>query len=109
MNQHGERTRKANPVKLSSFVPFLIDDLGFSTEFRLEKLKKNWYEIVGKANARNMKPMALKDGMLTVSVSSSAWVTQARFYKSSYIEKINSFDSQDSVVICDIRFILDRP
>ena len=103
-----ERKRKANPVKLSRFIHSVVDDLGFGTDIRLEKLKKNWNIIVGPVNARNTIPLTLKDEILTVSVSSPAWITQARFYVSSFIEKINGYDPGDGIVLKDIRFIIER-
>ena len=73
----------------------------------LKKIKDNWQEIVGAANARNTRPVSLKNGKLIIAVSSPVWMTQALFYKSSFIEKIDKFMSPDNVGIRDIRFILE--
>ena len=107
MELHIERLRKANPVMLDNILGSLLKELGFGPDIYLEKIKKNWNTIVGKTNARNTKPVKIKNGILTITVSSPVWMTQARFYQSSFIEKINNFDSQNSNKIKKISFKLD--
>jgi len=98
--------RNANPVNIKSAIIPVIKQLGLESTLLFEKLKTNWEIIVGSTNAKNTKPLGIENGILTVSVSSPAWITQARFYKSSFIEKINSFDGQTGTHIKDIKFIL---
>ena len=105
----GVRKRKANPVSLSIMLAPVLEDLGLGPDIRLEKLKNHWQEIVGTMNARNTRPLSLRDGILTVAVSSPVWITQARFYSSDFIKKINSFESEDGVDIREIRFTLAQP
>ncbi len=107
MKQHNMRIRKANPVKLSNFVNTVVNNLSIGPRIVFVELKKSWKEIVGATNAMNTYPVSLKDGILTIAVSSPAWITQARFYKSSFIKKINIFLLHDDVIIHDIRFILE--
>ncbi len=102
------RITRANPVSISALIAPVLTGLGLKTDIRLEKLKKNWHDIVGAANARNTRPLSLRDGTLTVAVSTPVWVTQARFYSANFIKKINSFDPEDGVIISDIHFTLDR-
>ena len=104
----GVRMRKANPVLLSAIIAPVLTGLGLGPDIRLEKLKKHWQDIVGTMNARNTYPLSLRDGILTIAVSSSVWMTQARFYSSTYIKKINSFDSEDGVDIGEIHFTLEK-
>lgn len=104
----GGRERKANAVALDRILVPLADSIGLSSDVRLEKLRRNWQNVVGVVNARNTKPTDLRNGILTVSVSSPAWITQARFYTSHFIQKINAFDSNDRVEVREIRFVLDR-
>lgn len=103
-----ERPRKANPVALEKILVPLADSIGLSSDVRFDKLKRNWLAIVGDVNARNTKPTDLRNGILTVSVSSPVWITQARFYTSTFIKKINAFDAGDGVEVREIRFVLDR-
>lgn len=102
----GVRKKNANPVPLSNILSPVLEDLGLGPDIRLEKLKNNWHEIVGTMNARNTHPLSLRDGILKVAVSSTVWMTQARFYSSTFIKKINSFESEDGVDVKEIHFIL---
>jgi predicted nucleic acid-binding Zn ribbon protein len=104
----GARMRKANPVSISVLISPVLKSLGLGTDIRLEKLKKHWQEIVGTMNARNTHPLSLRDDILTVAVSSPVWITQARFYSSTFIKNINSFDSEDGVNIGEIHFTLEK-
>ena len=104
----GGRSRRANPVGLGVILVPLLNNLGIGTDIRLEKLKKNWQAVVGAVNARNTKPTALRDGVLTVAVSSPVWITQIRFYSSAFLSAINSFDPQDNVEVRKICFVLER-
>jgi predicted nucleic acid-binding Zn ribbon protein len=99
--------RKANPVSVSRLIDSAVDSLGIGCHIHLETLKKNWESIVGITNARNTRPVALDRDILTVAVSSPAWLTQTRFYKATFIETINKYHQHDAVVT-DIRFILER-
>lgn len=107
-NCTGGRSRKANAVPLNRILVPLADSYGFSSDIRLEKLKKNWQSVVGLVNARNTKPHDLKNGILTVFVSSPAWITQARFLTPQFLKNINTYDSVDGSEVRDIRFVLDR-
>ncbi len=105
----GGRKRKANPVSLSYMLAPVLVELGLGPDIRLEKLKNHWQDIVGAMNARNTRPLSLQDGILTVAVSSPVWITQARFYSSDFIKKINSFEPEDGVNIREIHFTLAQP
>ena len=108
MRTHVKRLRKANPVSLGNVLGPITKEIGFDSNIFFEKIKKNWEKIVGCANAKNTKPLALKDGILTISVSSPVWMTQTRFYKSSFIDKINQYKIQHSIKIHEILFKLER-
>ena len=102
------RKRKANPVSLENVLGPTIRDIGIESNILFERIKKNWENIVGTTYAKNTKPLSLKDGVLTITVSPQVWITQARFYKSTFIEKINKFDKLNDYKICEIHFKLDR-
>ena len=107
MKWDNTKYRKANPVKIANIVQTLVKDLGIGPDIYLKKIKKRWNEIVGTTNAKNTRPVSLKNGILTVTVSSPVWNTQARFYKSSFLNNIKDFETQNNVEINDIRFILE--
>ncbi len=102
------RARKANPVPIDRVLVPLSDSLGLSSDILLEKLKKNWPVIVGATNARNTRPSSFRNGMLTISVSSPVWMTQARFYTPVILKKINDFDNRGGVEVREVQFVLER-
>lgn len=102
------KIRKANPVKLSQVLGTFVKDIGFGPDIHFEKIKTNWQKIVGETNARNTRPVSLKNGVLTIAVSSPAWITQLIFYKSSFLSKIRDFGPKYDVEIYDIQFNLKR-
>ena len=103
-----ERLRKANPVSLMAALVPVIKELGIEKDIHFDMISNNWENIVGKINSMNIKPLALKQGVLSISVSSPVWMTQSRFLKSSLIDKINCFTAEKGSRITDISFSLDR-
>ena len=102
------RVKKANPVSMENALIPVIREIGLGANIFLDKIAKNWEDIVGKTNAINTKPADLNNGVLTLVVSSPVWMTQARFYKSTFIKKINNFCNQYDNTIHEIKFELDR-
>ena len=107
MYQH-KRTRKANPLNLSGVLTSVIKKIKCEPDIFFEQIKKNWESIVGTTSARNTKPVKFNKDILTIAVSSPAWLTQARYYKSSFIEKINGFELPNKMTVNDIIFTLDK-
>lgn len=77
--------------------PMAIADLlgavfrGKPAEKRLEegKVWLVWDEAVGKQIAARAQPVSLRDGILTVAVSSAPWMQQLTFLKQGMIDSIN--------------------
>jgi hypothetical protein len=108
MKFQNKRYLKANPVSVDRLMGPVVQDMGIGSFVVLEKIKNNWEIIVGATNAKNTKPSSLRHGKLTIAVSSPVWMTQARFYKSTIIEKINNFDNLNDYAIDEVIFKLDR-
>ena len=108
MEFHIKRIRKANPVSIENVLGSVVKEVGLGSNIQFERIKKNWENIVGKTNAKATRPIALKGDVLTLAVSSPVWMTQTRFLKSSFIEKINKFDYRYGVEIHEINFVIDR-
>ena len=103
-----KRTKKANPVNIHGVLKSVIKELKCEPDIFFEQVKKNWESIVGTASARNTKPVKFNKDILTIAVSSPVWLTQARYYKSSFIEKINEFELLNDVKVSNIVFTLDK-
>jgi len=101
----GTSFRKANPVPLSRLVREMVRYMGYGRGLLFERLKRRWPEVVGAANARNTIPGSLVDGLLTIEVTSPAWITQLRLQKSSFLKTILSRETDASEEIRDIRFV----
>jgi len=108
MKRDIKRYRKANPVVMQRIVQTLVHDLGIAPDIHLQTLIHNWTEVVGATNARNTRPISLKNGILTVTVSSPAWNAQAQYYKASFLKNIKDFEPDSEKEIRDIRFVLER-
>ncbi len=108
MVKQGNRSRKANPVSLNSALYPVIENIGLGPNILIETIRRDWKSIVGETNARNTFPLSLDDGILTLAVSSPVWMTQARFYKATFLNKINTVESPNKGEIRDIRFTLER-
>ena len=108
MVKQGKRARKANPVSLDRALFPVIENIGLGPNILIETIRRDWKSIVGETNARNTHPLSLKDGILTLAVSSPVWMTQARFYKTTFINKINNLRNLNDGDITDIRFTLER-
>jgi predicted nucleic acid-binding Zn ribbon protein len=108
MKDARKRAARANPVPLGRILVPLTESLGIGADIRLEQLKRGWSGIVGKVNAANTRPVALTGGVLTVAVTSPAWIVQARFYSSAFVSAVNGFDPHNGKEIREIRFTLER-
>jgi len=108
MVKQGNRARKANPVSLHSALFPVIENIGLGPNILIETIRRDWKSIVGETNARNTFPLSLNDGVLTLAVSSPVWMTQARFYKTMFLNKINTIKGPNRDGIRDIRFTLER-
>ncbi len=102
------RFKKANPVYVSEILASVLKDIHFETGIGFEQLKNSWSIIVGSTWAKNTYPVKFENDILTVSVSSPMWLTQAHFSKKKFLENINNVDSFNSITVKDIIFILDK-
>ncbi|MDD9304205.1 MAG: DUF721 domain-containing protein [Desulfobacter sp.] len=65
-----------------------------------------WDQAVGRPIAMNAKPDAFKDGILSVNVSSSAWIHQLKFLEKEIIANLNK--AMDTPLITQIRFKIGK-
>lgn len=64
-----------------------------------------WDEAAGAHIASNARPACIKNNILIVHVSSSAWIQQLQFSKKNIMEKINS--AAGSHLVSDIKFKIE--
>lgn len=68
----------------------------------ITKIWQLWDSSAGTHIARNARPAYLKNNILTVHVSSSAWIQQLQFSKKTIIENLNS--AAGNHLVSDIKF-----
>ena len=107
MGAGSERFPKANPVSVGGLMKPVVEKLGCGPKLLLDALRKDWETIVGASNAKNSTPAAIADGILNVVVSSPVWMTQVRFMKTSFLEKINLFLAARGMEVRDIQFTMN--
>ncbi|SNB46592.1 DUF721 domain-containing protein [Geobacter sp. DSM 9736] len=72
---------------------------GTPTEKRLQEgaIWQIWDTAVGPRIAERARPVAIRDGILTVTVSSAPWMQQLTFLKKGIIDKLNGMLRQELV------------
>lgn len=50
----------------------------------------HWSEVVGEVVAANVRPLVIRDGVLSVEVDDAAWSTEVRFFAASIVEHIEA-------------------
>lgn len=73
-----------------------------SADMQLSGVWKIWDQTVGPAIAENARPLAFKQKLLLVQVSSPVWIQQLRFLKTDLIAKLNQ--ALGEACIEDIKF-----
>jgi predicted nucleic acid-binding Zn ribbon protein len=66
----------------------LAVDRGWTPQLATGRLFGQWGEIVGDEVAQHARPVALRDGELTVAAESTAWATQLRLLQRKLLTKI---------------------
>lgn len=77
-----------DPSALAAVLDILSDDLGWSPFLLESEIMTSWPQIVGAEVAMKTKPMAINDGVLTVSCESTAWATQLRLMSSNILTRL---------------------
>ncbi|OGQ14988.1 MAG: hypothetical protein A3B70_04270 [Deltaproteobacteria bacterium RIFCSPHIGHO2_02_FULL_40_11] len=84
------RPLKSIPVSIDSFLEQFLKQRGWDTKLQEYKIWTHWETIVGPQLAKKCSPKHLKNGLLTLEVSQSTWMTQLQFIKPQLIDKIKT-------------------
>jgi predicted nucleic acid-binding Zn ribbon protein len=77
-----------DPQPLGRLASRLATQRGWTGRLTTGQLFGRWSEIVGEDVAEHARPLALKDGELTVQADSTAWATQLRLLQRQLLAKI---------------------
>lgn len=84
----------------------ILETLPVKARVKEYTLLKDWDRLVGQQIAMQCQPEKLKDGILFLKVSSSAWMQQLHFMKSLILDKLKTHQEGDTVK--DLRFRIGK-
>jgi hypothetical protein len=80
---------------------------GLGSGDALAKLRSKWATAVGGKIAQHAQPQMIRDGRLTLTVDSPAWMSQLNMLSPEIIEKINAV--LDDGAVRELKFCLGMP
>jgi predicted nucleic acid-binding Zn ribbon protein len=86
----GSGPDERDPQLLSSAIPRMIEDRGWSVPAAVGGVMGRWGEIVGSHIAAHCTPLEFNDGILTVRTDSAAWATELRMMAPQLLAKLNA-------------------
>jgi len=95
-----------NLIHISDILTAALNKYRPTQDTRMTRIWKIWDRAVGSPIAMNAKPAAFKDGILSVNVSSSAWIQQLKFLEKEIIANLNR--ELDTAMIDQIRFKIGK-
>lgn len=84
----GPRADDRDPQPLGRIASRIATERGWAGQLATGQLFARWATIVGEDVAEHAKPIALRDGELSVQAESTAWATQLRLLQRQLIAKI---------------------
>jgi predicted nucleic acid-binding Zn ribbon protein len=84
----GPRPDDRDPVRAREVLTGLVRVQGWERPLAEARLFANWAALVGPEIAAHCQPVALTDGLLRVTATSTAWATQLRLLASSMLARL---------------------
>ncbi|MPZ64271.1 MAG: DUF721 domain-containing protein [Pseudonocardiaceae bacterium] len=86
----GSRGDDRDPQPLGRLASRLVADRGWTTRVSGGQVFGRWERLVGEEIAEHARPVALREGELTVQASSTAWATQLRLLQRQLLGRITA-------------------
>lgn len=86
----GSGPDERDPQLLSSAIPRMIEDRGWTVPAAVGGVMGRWPEIVGSHIAAHCTPLEFNLGVLTVRTDSPAWATELRMLAPQLLAKLNA-------------------
>ena len=96
------------PKKIGETLDALTKRLGLAPPDSLSKVFSGWNALVGEPLASNLRPIGLRDGILTVEVTEPAWATQLKFLGDDVVRRINEQVGAGTVESLSVRVVGTR-
>ena len=97
---------KNNLIHISDILTQALKKYRPAQDTSMTRIWEIWDRAVGSPIAMNAKPDAFKEGILSVNVSSSAWIHQLKFLEKEMIANLNR--ELEAPLISRIRFKIGR-
>ena len=107
MAEYGKRSgREKGPQRLSQALGELIAFRGYARVRGDAQLQSAWADVAGKTIARQTRAVAIRRGVLHVSVDHAPLLSElAGFYRQAFLEKLQELHAH--LNIRDLKFKLD--
>ena len=86
----GSGPDERDPQLLSTAIPRMIEDRGWTVPAAVGGVMGRWPEIVGSHIAAHCTPEEFNGGVLTVRTDSAAWATELRMLAPQLLAKLNA-------------------
>jgi predicted nucleic acid-binding Zn ribbon protein len=93
----GARPDDRDPQPLGRLAARIASERGWTEHLSGGQVFAKWAALVGGDVAEHTKPVALKDGELTVQAQSTAWATQLRLLQRQILKRISDGVGRDVV------------
>ena len=84
------RPRRGGMSSADELVHAVLNRYGVTTEVRENRIATEWRKLVGPRVAARSWPERVRDGLLYVRVSSSAWLHELSFLEEELVSRINA-------------------
>ena len=79
--------RRRAPRPIGSALAGVVEDLAPATT--LARVQRVWPEVAGEAIAREAEPVAERDGVVTITCSSSVWAQEIELLGADLVRRLN--------------------
>jgi predicted nucleic acid-binding Zn ribbon protein len=94
-----------DPRKIGETLDALTKRLGLAPPDSLSKVFAGWEGLVGDLLASHLRPVGLRDGVLTVEVTEPAWATQLKFLGDDLVRRVNEQVGAGTVTSLSVRVV----
>ena len=98
----------AGPRKIGETLDALSKRLGLAPPDSLSKIFAGWEGLVGELLATHIRPVGLRDGVLTVEVTEPAWASQLKFLGDDLVRRVNEQVGAGTVAELAVRVVGTR-
>jgi predicted nucleic acid-binding Zn ribbon protein len=98
-------TKKEGPKRVRETLQKYLDKAGISEKIEAASVVPEWPRLVGEGIAGVTTPLRVSNGVLFVSVRSSAWMSELKLMEREIIKRLNADKTRGR--ISGIRFVME--